>query len=134
GGRPSRSARGRVRGGFRHGAAAPGPLGPRARRPAGDRLRPVRGRAGRRPGRRPGRRAAGGGSPMKRTPSLGMAGAIARAFIGSKLTPLLAIGSVLVGILAIVVLPREEEPQIKVPVVDILVGMPGATAAEVERR
>jgi multidrug efflux pump subunit AcrB len=65
---------------------------------------------------------------------LGLAGTLARAFIGSKLTPLFAIGSILVGLLAIVVLPREEEPQIKVPVVDILVGMPGASAAEVEHR
>ncbi|HEY3500995.1 MAG TPA: efflux RND transporter permease subunit [Polyangiaceae bacterium] len=59
---------------------------------------------------------------------------MARAFVGSRLTPLFAIGSVLVGLLAIVVLPREEEPQIKVPVVDILVGMPGASASEVESR
>ncbi len=71
---------------------------------------------------------------MKPSPKLGLAGTIARAFVGSKLTPLFTIGSVLVGILAIVILPREEEPQIKVPVVDILVGMPGATAAEVESR
>jgi len=71
---------------------------------------------------------------MKRSSDLGLAGAIARAFVGSKLTPLFAIGSVLVGLLAIVVLPREEEPQIQVPVVDVLVGMPGASAAEVEKR
>ena len=71
---------------------------------------------------------------MKRSPHLGLAGAIARAFIGSRVTPLLIIGSVLLGLLAIVVLPREEEPQIKVPVVDILLAMPGAGAAEVESR
>jgi len=65
---------------------------------------------------------------------LGLAGTIAQAFIGSTLTPLLVIGSVLVGLLAIIVLPREEEPQIKVPVVDILVAMPGSSAAEVESR
>ena len=64
----------------------------------------------------------------------GLAGTLAKAFIGSTLTPLLVIGSVLLGLLAIVVLPREEEPQIKVPVVDILVGLPGASAAEVESR
>ena len=58
---------------------------------------------------------------MNRTGRLGLAGTIAQAFIGSTLTPLLVIGSILLGILAIVVLPREEEPQIKVPVVDILV-------------
>jgi multidrug efflux pump subunit AcrB len=64
----------------------------------------------------------------------GIAGAIARAFIGSKLTPLLIIVSVLLGIGAAIGLAREEEPQIKVPMVDVLVAMPGATAAEVERR
>ena len=71
---------------------------------------------------------------MNRTGRLGLAGTIAQAFIGSTLTPLLVIGSVLLGVLAIVMLPREEEPQIKVPVVDILVALPGSSAAEVERR
>ncbi len=71
---------------------------------------------------------------MNRTGRLGLAGTIARAFIDSPLTPLLIVGSVLAGLLAIVLLPREEEPQIKVPVVDILVAMPGASAAEVESR
>ena len=69
---------------------------------------------------------------MKRSPHLGLAGSIAQAFIGSKLTPLLIAGSVLLGLLAVVILPREEEPQIRVPVVDILLAMPGASAAEVE--
>ena len=64
----------------------------------------------------------------------GVAGAITRAFIDSRLTPLLVIASVLLGLLAIVALPREEEPQIKVPMVDIAVAMPGASAAEVESR
>jgi multidrug efflux pump subunit AcrB len=68
------------------------------------------------------------------SPRLGLAGTLARAFIGSRLTPLLVVGSVLVGVLAIVVLPREEEPQIKVPVFDIFVAMPGASASEVESR
>ena len=71
---------------------------------------------------------------MTPSPRPGLAGAIAQAFIGSRLTPLLITGSVLLGLLAIVVLPREEEPQIKVPVVDILLAMPGASAAEVESR
>jgi len=65
---------------------------------------------------------------------LGLAGTLAQAFIGSMLTPLLVIGAVLVGLVAIVVLPREEEPQIKVPVIDILVALPGSSAAEVESR
>ena len=71
---------------------------------------------------------------MSGAPRLGLAGTLAQAFIGSRLTPLLVVGSVLVGLLAIVVLPREEEPQIKVPVFDIFVAMPGTSAAEVESR
>src|ERR1039457_5887336 len=64
----------------------------------------------------------------------GIAGRIARAFIDSKLTPLIVITSVLLGAAAIVMLPREEEPQIKVPMVDVLVSMPGFSAKEVEER
>src|SRR5262245_39554905 len=71
---------------------------------------------------------------MKRSARLGLAGAIARTFVDSRLTPLFAVGSVLVGLLAIVALPREEEPQIKVPVADIHIAMPGASAEEVESR
>jgi len=66
--------------------------------------------------------------------SLGVAGRIARAFIDSKLTPLIIIASVLLGVFAVLMLPREEEPQIKVPMVDVLVTMPGAGAKEVEER
>ncbi|MBM3879933.1 MAG: efflux RND transporter permease subunit [Verrucomicrobia bacterium] len=65
---------------------------------------------------------------------LGLAGRVAQAFIDSKLTPLLVISSVLLGAAAVWLLPREEEPQIKVPMIDVLVGMPGATAKEVEER
>ncbi len=64
----------------------------------------------------------------------GVAGRIARAFIDSKLTPLIIIASVLLGLFAVLLLPREEEPQIKVPMVDVLVTMPGAGAKEVEQR
>ena len=64
----------------------------------------------------------------------GLAGRIARAFIDSKLTPLVVIVSVLLGLAAIVLLPREEEPQIKVPMVDVMVNMAGFTAKEVEER
>ena len=60
---------------------------------------------------------------MNRSARLGLAGALARAFIGSRLTPLLVVGSILLGVVAIVILPREEEPQIKVPVFDLLVAM-----------
>src|SRR5499427_5071839 len=65
---------------------------------------------------------------------LGFAGRVARAFIDSKLTPLIIITSVLLGVAAIILLPREEEPQIKVPMMDVLVAMPGFSAKEVEER
>jgi multidrug efflux pump subunit AcrB len=64
----------------------------------------------------------------------GLAGRVAGAFIDSKLTPLIVITSVLLGLAAILLLPREEEPQIKVPMVDVLVAMPGFSAREVEER
>ncbi|MGW8195892.1 MAG: efflux RND transporter permease subunit, partial [Desulforhopalus sp.] len=66
--------------------------------------------------------------------SKGFAGTLARAFIDSRLTPLGIIASLLLGILAILLLPREEEPQIKVPMIDVMVQMPGATPKEVEQR
>ena len=65
---------------------------------------------------------------------LGPAGKIARLFIDSKLTPLIILGSLLLGLGAIHVLPREEEPQIVVPMIDIFVRMEGASAKEVEER
>src|SRR6478672_4233920 len=64
----------------------------------------------------------------------GIAGRMAAAFIQSKLTPLFIGASLALGALAIVALPREEEPQIIVPMVDVFVEMPGATAADVEQR
>jgi multidrug efflux pump subunit AcrB len=64
----------------------------------------------------------------------GIAGRVAHAFIDSKLTPLIIIASVLLGLLAVLLLPREEEPQIKVPMVDVMVSMPGFSAKEVEER
>lgn len=65
---------------------------------------------------------------------LGIAGRIAAAFIDSKLTPLVVLAAVLLGAAAIVLLPREEEPQIKVPMIDVMVAMPGSTAKEIEER
>jgi len=55
-------------------------------------------------------------------------------FVDSPLTPLLAGGAILLGALAVLLLPREEEPQIVVPVIDVFVQMPGSTAKEVEQR
>jgi multidrug efflux pump subunit AcrB len=64
----------------------------------------------------------------------GAAGRIAAAFIQSKLTPLFIAGSIALGVFAVVTLPREEEPQIVVPMIDVFVDAPGATATEVEQR
>ena len=65
---------------------------------------------------------------------LGPAGKLAQAFINSKLTPLVIVASILLGIGAVLLLPREEEPQIVVPMIDVFVQMPGASAKEVEER
>ena len=73
-------------------------------------------------------------SPKSEGNPLGIAGRIARAFIDSKLTPLVVLASLLLGVFAVLMLPREEEPQIKVPMIDVLVSMPGAGAKEVEQR
>jgi len=64
----------------------------------------------------------------------GLAGKIAHAFIDSRLTPLVIVGSLLLGLFSILQTPREEEPQIVVPMLDVYVGMPGASAKEVEQR
>jgi len=63
---------------------------------------------------------------------LGFAGRIARAFIDSKLTPLIVGASLLLGLYSILATPREEEPQIVVPMVDVYLPMPGASPREVE--
>jgi multidrug efflux pump subunit AcrB len=67
-------------------------------------------------------------------PARGFAGRLAEMFTDSRLTPLAVAASLLLGLFAVIMLPREEEPQIKVPMVDVLVAMPGATAQEVENR
>ena len=66
--------------------------------------------------------------------TLRTAGKIAHAFIVSKLTPLAIIAALLIGAFSVWQTPREEEPQIVVPMLDIFVQMPGATPAEVEQR
>ena len=73
------------------------------------------------------------GQPKGST-ELGLAGRVARAFIDSKLTPLVVVTSILLGAAAVLLLPREEEPQINVPMIDVLVSMPGFSAHEVEER
>src|SRR3990172_7800440 len=66
--------------------------------------------------------------------TVGLSGRIARAFLTSKLTPILVLASLLLGALAVAITSREEEPQIVVPMMDIFVAYPGATAHEVEER
>ncbi|MHB1937168.1 MAG: efflux RND transporter permease subunit [Acidobacteriaceae bacterium] len=64
----------------------------------------------------------------------GIAGHIARVFIHSKLTPLFIIAAFALGAASLWKIPREEDPQIIVPMIDIFVPMPGASAKEVEDR
>ncbi|MFZ5927290.1 MAG: efflux RND transporter permease subunit [Acidobacteriota bacterium] len=71
---------------------------------------------------------------QKENPSPGLAGRVAHRWINSKLTPLFIVASLLVGAFSVLMLPREEEPQIIVPMIDVMVTMPGASAKEVEER
>jgi len=64
----------------------------------------------------------------------GLSGNIAKAFIKSKLTILLMIAFLLIGGYSTMLIPREEEPQISVPIVDIMFGYPGAEPKEVETK
>jgi multidrug efflux pump subunit AcrB len=66
--------------------------------------------------------------------NMGISGRIAKAFITSKLTPLIVFASLLLGVFAVIVTPREEEPQIVIPMIDVMVQYPGASAKEVEER
>ena len=82
-----------------------------------------------------GRRAASRSWPASRTATwwsdamkLGISGVLTRAFINSPLTPLFLVAALIVGALALLSLPREEEPQISVPMVDILVTANGYKA------
>jgi multidrug efflux pump subunit AcrB len=63
---------------------------------------------------------------------MGIAGRIASRFLRSKLTPLVTLASLAVGLMALLATPREEEPQISVPMIDVMAGLPGATPREVE--
>ena len=64
----------------------------------------------------------------------GVAGRLASASLDSPLTPLFIVSAILLGLLAVIALPREEEPQIAVPMIDVMVPMPGAQPAEIEQR
>src|SRR5262249_2227610 len=128
----------RARSGKRYGAAALRHARRGARQPARDSLRPdgrgknYRGAAA--PSRRWWQRGDSGGRQVNDTTRLRAAGRLAAAFVSSKLTPLFVLASILLGVFAVVKLPREEEPQIIVPMIDIFVEMPGASAREVEER
>ena len=63
---------------------------------------------------------------------MGISGRIAQAFLRSKLTPLVTIASLAVGVLGIIATPREEEPQISVPMIDVIEAMPGVSPREAE--
>jgi len=71
--------------------------------------------------------------PSPLTP-YGLSGRIAALFIGSKLTPLIIVGVLLLGVFAIMATPREEEPQIVVPMADVWLPFPGASAKIVEEQ
>jgi len=66
------------------------------------------------------------------TERLGISGRIAAAFQESRLTPLLSVVGLVLGILVVIITPKEEEPQIDVTMADVIVGFPGATVHEVE--
>ena len=74
-------------------------------------------------------------SDTPETPSdarLGFSGRIAKRFLTSQLTPLLALAALLMGIFAVLVTPREEEPQIDVTFANIFIPFPGASSEQVE--
>src|SRR5437016_7414804 len=73
-------------------------------------------------------------SPERSSRGLRLAGRIAHGFINSKLTPLVIVAALLLGAFSILKTPREEEPQIIVPMLDVFVQMPGASSDEVAQR
>ena len=64
--------------------------------------------------------------------SLGISGRIAAAFQANAITPLLALVALLLGLFAVLVTPREEEPQINVTMANVLIPFPGASATDVQ--
>ena len=69
---------------------------------------------------------------MNTSPTLGISGRIAQAFQANALTPLLALVALLLGLFAVLVTPREEEPQINVTMANVLIAFPGASSADVQ--
>lgn len=72
--------------------------------------------------------------PNKKTKPMGISGHITQFFIANQLTPLLALVAFLLGVFAVLVTPREEEPQIDVTMANVMVAFPGATVAEVNAK
>ncbi|MFN4996910.1 MAG: efflux RND transporter permease subunit, partial [Burkholderiales bacterium] len=72
--------------------------------------------------------------PVKDAQSFGFAGQLAAKFQNNALTPLLAIVALLMGLLAVLVTPREEEPQINVTMANVLIPFPGASSADVQSK
>jgi len=68
------------------------------------------------------------------TEDLGIAGKMARAFISSPLSPILLFASLAIGLLGLAMTPRQEDPQISVPMVDIFVAYPGASSAQTAKQ
>jgi multidrug efflux pump subunit AcrB len=68
--------------------------------------------------------------PMEK---LGFSGSVARMFQSNAITPLLALVALLLGLFAVMVTPREEEPQINVTMANVLIPFPGASSADVEK-
>ena len=68
------------------------------------------------------------------TPALGFSGRIAKTFQASAITPLLAILGLLLGLFAVIVTPKEEDPQIDVTFADVFIPYPGASPSEVEHQ
>ncbi|WP_334135481.1 efflux RND transporter permease subunit [Tepidimonas sp.] len=67
------------------------------------------------------------------TERLGFSGTVARLFQANAITPLLALVALLLGLFAVLVTPREEEPQINVTMANVIIPFPGASAADVEK-
>jgi multidrug efflux pump subunit AcrB len=69
---------------------------------------------------------------VRTQPPLGFSGRVARMFINTPVTPMLLIGALCIGLVGLLFTPRQEDPQISVPMIDIFVQYPGAAAKQVE--
>ena len=65
---------------------------------------------------------------------LGISGRIAQTFLSTQITPLLALVGVLLGLFAVIITPREEDPQINVTFANVFIPFPGATASQIEQQ